>query len=353
MKTVKKNIVRCLFLSFVISCFMGITVFADTEKIDSVKLTFSCDPVPEAGKSMGTVTVKTTSNEFRVVSAEYTNEVDTWTLGERPEVEVTLEAAEGFRFSYTSSSHFKLSGNGADFVRAKIYDGGDTLILKCYLKRAGGKPEEVYGLEWSGSWALWEASEEDVKSYEVRLFRNKKLVTTITTPDTEYDFRDHITQSGDYTFRVRAIARYEDKTGPWSDYSEENTFTDREVQNYGQGGWVQNQRGWWYRYQNGDYPVNCWKNINGAWYYFDRDGYMLSGWQHINGKWYYLGSSGAMLSGWQHIGGRWYYLGGDGAMLTGWQFIDGYWYYLDGNGAMYADRLTPDGYYVDGSGRRR
>lgn len=160
------------------------------------------------------MTAKTTSNEFTVTGAEYTNDVDRWTLGERPEVEVTLKAAEGFRFSYTSSSHFRLSGCGADFVRAKIYDDGDTMILKAYLKRAEGKPEEVYGLEWSGTWAMWEASEEDIKSYEVRLYRNKRLVTTVTTTDTEYDFRSHITQNGDYTFRVRAVARYEDRTGP-------------------------------------------------------------------------------------------------------------------------------------------
>lgn len=434
MKAIMKYTVRSLVLPAVFVLLFGITAFAAAEKIDTVRLTFSCDPVPEAGEAPGTVTAKTTSNEFTVTGAEYTNDVDRWTLGERPEVEVTLKAAEGFRFSYTSSSHFRLSGCGADFVRAKIYDDGDTMILKAYLKRAEGKPEEVYGLEWSGTWAMWEASEEDIKSYEVRLYRNKRLVTTVTTTDTEYDFRSHITQNGDYTFRVRAVARYEDRTGPWSEYSEENTFSDYEAQYYGQGSWIQNQHGWWYRYYNGDYPSSCWKNINNAWYYFNRDGYMLTGWQYIDGNWYFLGSNGAMLgggwnfinghwyymngsgimqtgwqnlsgrqyylngdgvmltgwqyingrwyylggdgamqTGWQHINGRWYYLnrdgamqtgwqylngnwyylGGDGAMQTGWQYIDGSWYYLDGNGAMYANRNTPDGYYVDGSGRRR
>lgn len=369
-KTVMKN----LLLPLVFTCLMGMTVFAAAEKIDRVKLTFSCDPVPAAGEAPGKVTVETTDNEFTVVSAEYTNDVDVWTLGERPEVEVTLKAAEGYRFSYTSSSRFRLSGCGADFVRAKIRDNGETLVLDVYLKRVDGKPDEVYGLEWSGSYAMWEEPDGEIKSYEVRLYRNRRLVTTITTTDTIYDFRSHITQRGDYTFRVRAIARYEDRAGVWSEYSEENTFTDAEAQYYGQGTWVQNQHGWWYRYYNGDYPANCWKNINNAWYYFNGNGYMLTGWQYINGYWYYMEGSGAMLSngwhfingrwyflngdgvmltGWQFINGSWYYLGSDGAMLTGWQFINGYWYYLADNGAMYANRMTPDGYYVDGSGRQR
>lgn len=375
MTNLMTNIGKRFLLTLAFAWLMGITVYAAAEKIDTVRLTFSCDPVPAAGEAPGMVTAKTSSGEFTVENAEYTNDAEIWTLGERPEVEVTLKAADGFRFSYTSSSHFRLSGCGADFIRAKIYDNGNTLILRSYLKRADGKPEEVYGLEWNGSYALWEASEEEgIKSYEVRLYRNKKLVTTVTTTKTNYDFRSYITQSGDYTFRVRAIAKYEDRAGVWSDYSEESTFSDYEAQYYGQGSWIQNQTGWWYRYHNGDYPVNCWKNINDTWYYFNQDGYMLSGWQYIGGYWYYLGSNGAMmhggwhfingywyylnqdgvmLTGWQDINGSWYYLNQDGVMLTGWQDINGDWYYLDGNGAMYANRLTPDGYYVDGSGRCR
>lgn len=375
MKMMMRNAGRHLLLTFAFACLMGMTVFAAVEKIDIVRLSFSCDPVPAAGEAPGTVTVKTASNEFAVESAGYMNDVDAWTLGERPEVEVVLRAAEGFRFSYTSSSHFKLSGCGADFVRAKVYDNGNTLILRNYLKRADGKPEEVYGLEWSGSYALWEASEEEgIKSYEVRLYRNKKLVTTVTTTKTDYDFRSYITQSGDYTFRVRAVAKYENRAGAWSDDSEESTFSEYEARYYGQGSWIQNQYGWWYRYHNGDYPVNCWKNINNAWYYFNQDGYMLRGWQLIDGNWYYLDGSGAMLNGgwhfingywfylegngvmqkgWKNLDGRWYFLNGDGVMLTGWQDINGNWYYLDESGAMYADRITPDGFYVDSSGRRR
>ena len=59
-----------------------------------------------------------------------------------------------------------------------------------------------------------------------------------------------------------------------------------------------------------------------------------------------------MTRGQQAVNGRWYYMNGDGVMLTGWQFINGAWYYLDSSGAMYANQTTPDGYYVDSSGKR-
>ena len=72
--------------------------------------------------------------------------------------------------------------------------------------------------------------------------------------------------------------------------------------------WKRNDRGWWYEEANGAYPTDAWRLINGKWYYFDAIGYMAES------RW---------------IGN--YYVGADGAML--------------------ADTWTPDGYYVDASGK--
>ena len=347
-----QTFLRCLFLLMICTVFMGTTAFAATEKINTVKLSFTCDPVPKAGEAPGTVTAKTSSKEFTVKSAEYTNDVEVWSLGDRPRVKAVLEAADGYRFSYTTSSHFKLSGRGADFIKAKISDSGSTLNLECYLNQADGKPGTIQGLDWSGFRARWDKADEDVKHYEVRLYRNKNLVTTVTASGTSYDFRNEITRSGDYTFRVRSIAKYADRAGDWSGSSDENTVTERQVSNNGSGSWVQNQYGWWYRYYNGGYPSNTWEKINNTWYYFNRDGYMLTGWQQINGSWYYLGSSGAMTRGWQAVSGRWYYMNGDGVMLTGWQYLSGHWYYLDGSGAMLTGFQFINGrwYYLNSDG---
>ena len=72
--------------------------------------------------------------------------------------------------------------------------------------------------------------------------------------------------------------------------------------------WKRNDKGWWYEEANGVYPTNQWKLINNKWYYFDNIGYMLEN------RW---------------VGN--YYVGADGAMLV--------------------STSTPDGYYVDATGK--
>lgn len=72
--------------------------------------------------------------------------------------------------------------------------------------------------------------------------------------------------------------------------------------------WKRNDRGWWYEEANGSYPTATWKLINSKWYYFDGIGYMAES------RW---------------IGN--YYVGADGAMLV--------------------STVTPDGYYVDETGK--
>ena len=39
-------------------------------------------------------------------------------------------------------------------------------------------------------------------------------------------------------------------------------------------GWVEDDRGWWYRYADGSWPAAEWRQIDGVWYYFRADGYM-------------------------------------------------------------------------------
>ena len=117
---------------------------------------------------------------------------------------------------------------------------------------------------------------------------------------------------------------------------------DRSLSN---GEWVKDEKGWWYKRQDGSYPKSSWgyEAYNGKsyWYYFLDSGYMATGWVDLNGSKYYLfpGSDGWM-----------------GRMLTGWQWVDGYCYYFgmdSGNneGHLYRNEKTPDGYQVDKEGR--
>ena len=111
-----------------------------------------------------------------------------------------------------------------------------------------------------------------------------------------------------------------------------------------------------------------WERIKKKWYYFNYYGIMQTGWQQIGNTWYYFYSSGEMATGWLKQGSSWYYLKGSGAMATGWAQIGGQWYhfnnsgrmssstwvgdyYLTASGAMARNTRTPDGYWVDASGR--
>lgn len=113
------------------------------------------------------------------------------------------------------------------------------------------------------------------------------------------------------------------------------------------GSWIQDAKGFWFRYSNGSYPKNEWKMLpysgGTAWYAFDEAGYLRTGWFSDGGRWYYLSEAkGAEL----------------GKMMTGWKRLsNGKWYYLEPvgtpshpQGAMYAGEMTPDGYRVDASG---
>lgn len=350
----KGRSMRAMALALVMALSASLTVQAadDRERIDKVTLNFSCDQEPASGEEIGDIRVTTNSSQFTVDYAEFTNSGDTWTVGDVPEVKVELVVEDGFRFAYESKSHFDLNGEGAEFKKADIQDDDTYMEVIVELDRIGGKLSAPQNLEWDGTTAYWDHLEGS-KVYEVKLYREGSLVTTVETANNYYNFSGNINREGDYTFRVRGISDYNDRSGNWSDNSDEYYVDEEEAVYSGTGSWQHDGTGWWYAYSGGGYPANCWKVINGAWYYFNRSGYMMTGWQFIDGDWYYLNpSSGAMMSGWQLINNVWYYMDASGAMQTGWNYINGAWYYMDASGAMYANCMTPDGHYVNASGAR-
>ena len=113
------------------------------------------------------------------------------------------------------------------------------------------------------------------------------------------------------------------------------------------GVWKHDARGWWYRYEDGSFPVDAAVVIDGSTYRFDAAGYMRTGWVFEAGEWYYHEASGAQASGWVSSGGRWYYLSpASGAMMMGWVQVDSTWYYLNpSDGAMATGWLKEGGYW--------
>ena len=62
-------------------------------------------------------------------------------------------------------------------------------------------------------------------------------------------------------------------------------------------GWQKDSNGWWYRYKDGSYPKDQWKEIDEEWYCFDGEGYILTNqWTTDNGNAYYLNGDGKMAT---------------------------------------------------------
>lgn len=94
------------------------------------------------------------------------------------------------------------------------------------------------------------------------------------------------------------------------------------------GEWKQDDQGWRYLKDDGEYAVNTLYLIGKDRYGFDKNGYMITGW--------YEGSKG-----W-----RYFYDNGVCARKT---WVEGK-YYIDDKYVMMTNTWTPDGYYVGEDG---
>jgi len=183
---------------------------------------------------------------------------------------------------------------------------------------------------------------EDAYQYEVYLYRDDSRTATIKTKKTSYNFKSKMTTEGDYTFRVRALAKSSSSSyrdGYWSDYSDNfyvsasyaevlksggkidtvnsgpgalgtGAVAEPDISVVPSGGaWQRNDHGWWYSYADGSWLTAAWFQdpASGLWYYFGDDGYMVTGWLTWNDNQYYLNDSGAMVTGEQTISGAAYY----------------------------------------------
>ena len=157
-------------------------------------------------------------------------------------------------------------------------------------------------------------------------------------------------EEGPLSVRVEASGRNNDPRAD-DDTSAQVSFTVASDEDRA-GRWVRDALGWWWRFEDGTYPVSTVRRIDGQLYRFDARGYMVTGWVKNGGSWYYHGVGGAQATGWVQDAGSWYYLDDSGAMVTGWLPYAGSWYYLDGSGAMVTGWLPYAGswYYLDDSG---
>lgn len=185
-----KNLLRMIIFCSLLSAFT-ITAMADT-RINTVSITVTGAGTLKAGEPIGDVTVTSSGEGYYVDNAYFLNDHDIWQRNERPKIRVELYADDGYRFSYTSKSHFSLSGYGAEYADANIMDSSSYMELDIYLDRVlgdGTSTSEDYNLGWDDYTATWDGYAAD--HYEVRLYRwnssgtSTSIVTTRRSDDGE------------------------------------------------------------------------------------------------------------------------------------------------------------------------
>ena len=365
----RKNRKRIAVLSMAAVMALGMSVTAlakdDTKEVKGrLEIRFDGEE-PEAGDTMDipgyTVSHYPEGVRHEVTDEYFDNEEDEFQRGTEPVICLEFESEDDYDFDGFTKSDVKVSGMHTELKKVKKEDDDTTLIVYIEMREISGDMEEPDEAEWSGHKATW-SRVDDADQYEVKLYRNDNLVTTVTTSNDYYEFYSYMTKTGDYSFKVRAIHSKDNEKSEWVESDELDLDSD-EIYTTGGGtgtGWVQDAKGWWYRNPDGSSVVNAWLFVDNNWFHFNRNGYMETDWQFIDNRWFYLnpvsdGTRGAMKTGWQQINGVWYYLnpvsdGTRGAMMTGYQTIDGKTYYFDNSGAMWANRTAPNGRYLDGSG---
>ena len=213
---------------------------------------------------------------------------------------------------------------------------------------------------WDSFIARWEVDGYADK-FEVILYRNNHIVTTITTYSRSYSFSGYIIERVcDYYFEVRPYSRY----FGWGRWVSSNRLT--------LGNPSYNYDPYYYResneppiynqpyninsgnsnsvdtgirnvivpepqivYDNGIIPLGIFVEANNETYYSYLNGvYARNIWLNTKGKWYYLDTSGKMIRGLYRMNNATYYFNDDGSMATGNTVINGVNHYFDAVGIM-------------------
>lgn len=295
-----KRVLAIPVLAVCLTALSLISAFGQEQSITSVSLSFSWDKAPKGGDIVGSIFASSGSSQYKVEGAEYLKKDDTWSYGERPEVEVELSAQDGYRFSGISRSSFSLSGLGVQYKDFHTESDGSTLILQVYLPDISGSLPATTATGWNGDAAQWDVIDGS-KQYEVKLYKDRQLLATQTVKGSSCDFSAYINTEGSYTFNVRALGAYTTQSGEWSSDSDAKVLTREDAWYRSAGSWEKAFNGWRFKYRDKTYAANGWKLINDTWYYFNNSGIMESNCyvkSDAAEMYYWLGSDGAWMPEW-------------------------------------------------------
>ncbi len=225
-------------------------------------------------------------------------------------------------------SNWLATSSNAVKVELALYVNGKARALTAPVKVEVELPE-AFVASYSNASYNFSVSPKPV-SYEIK---DGKMIITISKAD---------------VYKVQATKKSSGSSGSHSSSSggsgRATVKAEYKASDGKTGNWVLDNKGWWFKYQDGTWPKSQWLELEWnnvkSWYYFGADGYMVTGWYQDGGKWYYLhpktdGTRGYMYTGWHQIGNNWYYfrvtVGGP-------------------KGSLVVNDTTPDGYKVNGNG---
>lgn len=262
--------------------------------------------------------------------------------GKKPKVTLKFTADSDYTFKGLRKEDVAISGDEASVSKVTTSgSNGRTLTLTLTLPRIGstdGSALEINDVSWSdendGN-VEWEQADVAEK-YEIKFLRGSSTKETITTQNTQYNFRDLIRANGKGSYRVKVRGLVGSYKGDWTESDDfdvdEDILKDLGGKTSGsgnsnsgpsnsgsaKGAWLKDNNGWWYCNADRSYTTNNWQQIDGYWYYFNQQGYMKTGWLQspFSNKWYWLSTDSGSTQG---------------RMLTN-QWVDNGKYYVDGNG---------------------
>ena len=301
----RRKLVGMIVMAVLLMVLAAAPVYAASRKrINSVSVVVTSDILPETKYGDENVEVEVRSGRCSYDYYDIENVGFEWTETDVPEITIYLRADDGYYFSLTNASSVKLTG--ATYVKATKQDSSESLVLTVKLPSLAESVGEQTDITLSeGGYAVWDPV-RGAGSYEVRLYRNGTgmNVTILTTPNDYYDFSSMMGKPGSYQVKVRPInAVNTDNKGEWKESQGINVTQEMAeairsgsaVKMPVRGTWNQDDKGWWYRHNDGSYTTNNWEQIKELWYFFDENGYMKTGWVDWNGKQYYCDTATGKL----------------------------------------------------------
>ena len=342
-----KKIAGLLSLTALLTIAMSVPAFA-AKKIKEVSISVSDEFKIGEDCSTEDVEVTSKSKKYTVGDVEILNEINEWGPSDVPELEVTLNAEDGYYFSISAAT---INVKGGTYVSGRKGDSNYSVILKLRLPALTNQVGTVEEAGWSSkNVASWKET-YNAGSYEVTLYHDGKKYGTIQSAvGTTFDFAPFMKKAGTYTYKVRGVNTadskikgdwFESQSGSYIDEATAESYRtqygsaiptgitepDQQIPQSSNGtGWQKDNKGWWYRNADGTYPTNNWQQVNGS--------YPKNDWQRIDGKWYYFDSVGYMVTGWIEWNGKYYYCRPvDGDMLVDTVVPDGSGRRVDSAGA--------------------